>query len=87
MEQTLDSSMLTRLVCPETRQPVRLAGAELVASLNLAAAEGRLKTHGGQMVHGAIEQVLVREDGRCAYMVLEGVPCMLIDERIDLGRL
>ncbi len=80
----LDSKMLARVVCPETHQPVVLASAELVARLNKASTDGSLKTHAGQLVNGVIEQALVRQDGKCAYLVMDGVPSMLIDERIDL---
>lgn len=80
----LDPKMLARVVCPETHQPVALASDELVARLNLASTEGSLKNHAGHMVNGAIEQALVRQDGKCAYLVMDGVPSLLVDERIDL---
>ena len=31
-----------------------------------------------------IEEGLVREDGQCLYAIEDGIPNMLIDERIDL---
>lgn len=80
----LDPQMLARLVCPETHRPVAFAPAELVGRLNQASTAGSLKNHGGHMVHGAIDGALVRDDGKCAYLVVDGVPNMLIDERIDL---
>lgn len=81
----LDSKMLARIVCPETHQPVTLATAEVVARLNQASTEGSLKNHAGHMVNGLIEHALVRQDGKCAYLVMDGVPSMLVDERIDLS--
>jgi len=80
----LDEKMLARLVCPETHQPLTLAGDDLVAQLNRARTDGSLKTHGGQMIHDPIEQVLVRVDGKGAYVVTDGVPNLLADERVDL---
>lgn len=84
MTTQLDSHMLARLVCPETHQALTLSSPELVAKLNQASTAGSLKTHTGQMIHGAIEHVLVRDDGKCAYVVIDGVPNLLAEDRIDL---
>lgn len=81
---SVDARMLARLVCPDTRQPMTLATDELVARLNQASAAGSLKNHAGHMIHEAIDQVLVRADGKGAYLVIDGVPNLLSDERIDL---
>ncbi len=81
---SLDARLLSALVCPETQQSVALASAELVAQLNAKSHAGSLKTHAGNMVHGDVEHALLRADGKCAYLVVDGVPNMLVDERIDL---
>lgn len=80
----LDAELLSILVCPETHQPVRPAAAEILKSLNERIRAGGLKNRQGDAVTKPIEEALVREDGRCLYIVDEGIPNMLIDERIDL---
>ena len=62
--------LLDILVCPETKQPLRVADEALIASLR---ARGVL-----------IEAGLVRADGAVLYPVRDGVPVMLIDEAILL---
>jgi uncharacterized protein YbaR (Trm112 family) len=81
----VDQSLLDILVCPETKQPLRLADAGLLERLNAAVRDGSLKNRGGQVVSSPLEQGLVREDGRVLYPVREDIPIMLIDEAIPLS--
>lgn len=80
----LDPELLEILVCPETKEPVRLADAPLLDRLNRAIAENRLSTRSGELVKERIEAGLVREDGRILYPVRDDIPVMLIDEAIPL---
>jgi uncharacterized protein YbaR (Trm112 family) len=80
----VDPELLEILVCPETRQPVREADADLVRRLNAEIASGTVKNRAGEVVRDPIEGGLVREDGRVVYPVREGIPIMLIDEAIGL---
>lgn len=80
----IDPKLLEILVCPETHQPVKLADAELLKSLNERIKAGGVKNHQGEPVGKPIEEGLVREDGKCLYPVEDGLPNMLIDERVDL---
>jgi uncharacterized protein YbaR (Trm112 family) len=73
------------LVCPETKQPVRLASADELAKLNARIAGGALRNRGGTEVKQALVEALIREDGRVAYPVDDGIPVMLIEESIELG--
>ena len=45
---------------------------------------GGQKNHQGTVLSDAIAEGLVREDGKCLYIIDDGIPNMLIDERIDL---
>lgn len=73
------------LVCPETKQPVRLANADELAKLNARIQGGALRNRGGTEVKQALVEALVREDGRIVYPVDDGIPVMLIEESIELG--
>ena len=72
------------LVCPETKQPVSLASAELLARVNERVRAGTLRNRGGQAVTQPLQEGLVREDGRVLYPVDDGIPIMLIEESIEL---
>jgi len=76
--------LLEILVCPETKQPVALAGAEILERLRRDVAAGTLRNRGGQPVTQPITEGLVREDGKILYVVDDGIPVMLIEESIEL---
>jgi len=76
--------LLDILVCPETKQPVRLADAGLLARLNEAIAQGRARSQDGRPVAQPVQEGLVREDGQLLYPVRDDIPIMLIDEAIPL---
>jgi uncharacterized protein YbaR (Trm112 family) len=80
----IDRELLDILVCPETKQPVRLADAELVARINASIASGGVSNRGGDAVVEAISGGLVREDGKLLYPIRDDIPIMLIDEAILL---
>ena len=76
--------LLEILCCPETRQPVREAPGALVESVNRAIRDGSLETPAGGGEAGVLDGGLVREDGKFLYPVRNGIPIMLIEERIAL---
>ena len=71
------------LVCPETKQPVRLASEEILAQVNQRIEAGTLRNRGGEKVEKPIAEGLVREDGTILYPVDDGIPVMLIEESIE----
>jgi len=81
---TVDQELLGILVCPETKQPVRRAGSDLLHLLNRAIDAGEVKTRDGKLVEDRIEEGLVREDDGVLYPVRDSIPIMLIDEAIPL---
>ncbi|MCS5635514.1 MAG: hypothetical protein NZ990_03290 [Myxococcota bacterium] len=80
----VSQELLEILVCPETRQPVSEAGNDLIARLNGEIEAGNLRNRGGDAVSQAIEEGLLREDGKVLYPVEDGIPVMLIEESIEL---
>jgi uncharacterized protein YbaR (Trm112 family) len=81
---TVSSELLEILVCPETKQPVALAPAALLASLNEKVRAGTLRNRGGQPVAAELQEALLRKDGRVLYPVDDGIPVMLVEESIEL---
>lgn len=80
----VEQALLDILVCPETKQPVHLADADLLARLNSAIEAGGVKNRGGELVTEAVREGLVRGDGLFLYPVRDDIPIMLIDEAVPL---
>jgi uncharacterized protein YbaR (Trm112 family) len=80
----VDRELLEILVCPETRQPVRPATAEQLEAVNRRVRSGELRNRGGEAVSQALQEALVREDGKVLYPVDDGIPVMLIEQSIAL---
>lgn len=80
----IDQELLDILVCPETKQALRAADADLLALLNQAIEAGSVTDRGGSPVTAPVEEGLVREDGLLLYAIRDGIPIMLIDEAIPL---
>lgn len=83
----IDKELLKILACPETRQPLAEADAELVGKVNDAIAAGTCKNQGGEPVTEPLTGGLLRQDGRILYPVREDIPVLLIDEGIPVADL
>jgi uncharacterized protein YbaR (Trm112 family) len=81
----VSQDLLDILVCPESRQPVAPAPADLIARLNGEIQAGTLRNRGGEKLENEIAEGLLREDGKIFYIVDDGIPVMLIEESIELG--
>ena len=84
---TLDPELLAILVCPETKQPLSVADADLLDRVNAAVAAGGTTTRGGEEIGEPVTEGLLRDDGQVLYPVRQGIPIMLIDESIEVGGL
>lgn len=80
----VSADLVEILVCPETRQPVKLATAEQLETLNEGIRDGTLRTRGGNTPEKELTEGLVREDGKVLYAVDDGIPVMLIEESYEL---
>ena len=67
---SVNPELLEILVCPESKQPVKPAGAELIASLAAQVEAGTLRNRGGEKVTQPIAEGLVREPARGNYTML-----------------
>ena len=83
----VNPELLEILVCPETKQGLKPAGAEVLKVVNDAVQAGKLVNQGGERVKTPIEEGLVREDGKVLYPVMDDIPVMLLDEAIRLDSL
>ena len=80
----VSEDLLSILVCPESKQPVALAGEDVLAKVNAQVEAGSLRNRGGDAVTKPVTEALVREDGKLLYIVDDGIPVMLIEEAIEL---
>ena len=80
----VDPELLAILRCPESLQPLRLAEDSEVQRLLSQARQGTLQNLAGAKVEADFEALLIREDGKRAYLVRDGIPVMLIDEAVAL---
>lgn len=77
--------LLSLLADPETHGALVRATAPELDALRAAIAEGRARRRDGAPVP-AFEGAYLRADRRVAYLVEEGVPDFVIEERVELER-
>jgi uncharacterized protein YbaR (Trm112 family) len=77
--------LLEILVDPETKGKVRLASDAELARLRDAVGAGRAKRKDGTEANATFEAAFIAQDGAVAYVVEEGIPVFLIDERLEIS--
>lgn len=82
----IDADLLEIICCPETHQRLSVLGSSELNTLNASIAKGILKERSGKDVRDAIDGGLIREDGQWVYPVRGGIPVLLIDSAIPVGR-
>jgi uncharacterized protein YbaR (Trm112 family) len=83
----ISKQLLDILVCPDNRTPLSIADEALLAQVNRAIAEGRLRNRGGQAVLKPLAGGLVRHDRAVLYPIIDDIPVLLVDEGIPLDQL
>ena len=76
--------LLEILVDPETHGPVRLATEAELAALDAAVAAGRARRRDGKDATAGLEAAFLCQEGAVAYVVEDGIPVFLIDERLEI---
>ena len=84
VHRVIDHNLLDILVCPETKQVLRVADDSVLEVVNASITAGSMTNRGGEAVTATITEGLIREDGDVLYPVRDDIPIMLIDESIPL---
>jgi len=74
------------LRCPETKQKLAPATAELLKQLQADQKVGKVLYKSGKPVDSPVEAGLVREDGLVLYAVRDGIPVLVAEEAIPLAQ-
>ena len=75
--------LLDVLADPETKAPVTLCGADALAELRRRVAAGTARRSDGSAVP-AFDAAFLAQDGRVAYLVVDGLPRFLVEDRLEL---
>ncbi len=77
-----DEKLLELLVCPESKQSLRLANDDELAQVNTKIRAGDCSTKNGTKLSEEIEGLFMREDGSVGFQIRGNIPVMLIEEAI-----
>ena len=85
--ERVDPELVEILVCPETRENVELASVEIVEKINQAISAKRIRNVDDEPVTEALQDGLIRDDGKIIYPIRDCIPVMLIGEGIPMDQL
>jgi uncharacterized protein len=77
MDSAISPQLLALLRCPETRQPLALASADLVNRIEARRARGELRDIAGNPVQETIAAGLVRGDAAVFFPIVDGIPMLI----------
>ncbi|NUN12813.1 MAG: hypothetical protein HUU55_04180 [Myxococcales bacterium] len=81
---SIDPTLLNYIVCPETRQILRLVDESLLETLRARQLAQTLKNRGGDLVVGTLVGALIRQDGRVVYPIIDDLPDLVFESGILL---
>lgn len=82
--RALPEHLLDALVDPLTHEPVHPATPEQLAALHDAVSRGAVRRRGGGAPPEALDGALMTSGGRAAYPIVNGLPHLLVDDRLEL---
>ena len=77
-----DTSLLSVLACPENLTPLHLATSHELESVRERIKHGTVKHWDGTPVSETVDGLLIRADGKIAYVIQNATAVMLIDKAI-----
>ena len=80
----IHQDLLSILICPKTKKPLRMATPAELQRVNDKVLAKRATNAGGAEVKEALEEGLVPEGESLVYPVQQGIPILLIQEGIQL---
>jgi len=83
----MDRKLLDLLVCPTTRQPLRLVDKAGLAALNAAIMAGGVTRHDGSAQTDVLTGALITHDRKTLYRLDDDIPVLLADEAIASGQI
>ncbi len=81
---TINEDLISILICPDTKQPVKMADSELIETVNQKIAAGEQKNVSGKSVTEKIDGGLLRQDGKVLYPIRDEIPIMLVGEGLQI---
>ncbi|MCA9471730.1 MAG: hypothetical protein MRJ96_04545 [Nitrospirales bacterium] len=82
---SIDSSLLSILCCPDTKQQVTMADSQLIEEVNSGIEKGEILNRAGGQVKEKLDGGILREDKKVLYPIRDRIPIMLIEEAIVLN--
>lgn len=79
-----DANLLEVVACPETKAKLILATDLQLSEMNQKITERAIKNVKGEVVSEPLDALLIREDGKIAYPVIEGFARLVRGEGIAL---
>ena len=76
--------LLSILICPKTKKPLRLATAAELQGVNNTIRAGKAKNAGGAEVTEVLVEGLVPEGEALVYPIQQDIPILLVQEAIAL---
>lgn len=83
----VSDELLRMLRCPVELSPLGAADAELLAQVNRAVEQQRIRDRVGQLVTARLDEALVNESRSLLYPVVDEIPSLIADEAIPLDQL
>lgn len=83
----MNEKILKLICCPSSKKQLKILDDENLTNLNHAISAGLIKNNQGKILKDEIEQALITEDYKLAYIVRDDIPVLLENESIKMNQL